>query len=87
MYDIIDHYKTHQWPWDETHFVRRAYCVSCKNPSPIPLNYPEHFVIVGKENVLKKLIGESIFAYYFCINCPYAVYDHYPKDECEVCIS
>ncbi|CAH0703246.1 unnamed protein product [Spodoptera exigua] len=83
--DFIEMFENGQiWPWGETHFIKRELCPGCYYPVPDYL--PEHFIIDFSinNNILAVTSEENFF---FCVNCPMAVYDHFPPDECEACAS
>lgn len=64
------------WPWQSTHFILQKECYSCGARKENNVN---HFVLPMKLNDIKMLIQSSFF---WCDVCDYAIYDHYPEDEC-----
>lgn len=70
-----------KWPWTSTHFIRADRCFGCGFLITNDETKPTHF-IVTEENV-KYMIN---FDFFWCPRCAsFAVYDHYPEDECEYC--
>lgn len=80
--DFIILIRTHvRWPWVSTHFIRADRCFGCGVLIFSDETKPRHF-IVTQENV-KYLIN---FDFFWCTHCAsFAMYDHYPEDECEYC--
>ncbi|CAG9790188.1 unnamed protein product [Diatraea saccharalis] len=69
-----------KWPWKETHFVIAENCFGCG----INTRYisPPHFSMnMNLEDILYLLQNPQ----FWCYNCKYCVYDHFPRDECIFC--
>lgn len=77
--------KNKKWPWNITHFILSDKCVACgyatSTTNAIVTQKPHHFIMV--QNDMLTLLQSNFF---WCQNChEFAIYDHYPWDECEVC--
>lgn len=68
-----------KWPWPSTHFIVRDKCFICGVYSS-SFGKPKH-LIMDMSNSLTIIwwLQNSTF---FCVNCNYLLYDHYPTDEC-----
>lgn len=75
--------KEMKWPWKETHFVRVNKCFVCGLPTNPKLM--RHFFRRTDINItFQQLINTKFF---WCDKCMFAVYEHYPSDECEFCVA
>lgn len=78
--DFIHFYKAKlQWPWDSTHFILQNWCIHCDTSINITNSVVEHFVLPMNFDDFKKLYNSSFM---WCKFCEYAIYDHFPEDEC-----
>lgn len=66
-----------KFPWPVTHFILQKQCFYCGAKIKNAIIY--HFALVMKSDDVKMLLESSFF---WCKNCNYAIYDHYPEDEC-----
>lgn len=81
--DFIKYYKAKvRWPWRSTHFILRKNCIACGFTTNNENSSLNHFVLPMKRVDLLMLANSSIF---WCSVCHYAIYDHYPEDECLFC--
>lgn len=72
-----------RWPWEETHFIIRHYCFNCKEVVVDLHNWPRH--IVADMNIPENMIYFIDSTELWCSYCEFALYDHFPKDECTYC--
>ncbi|CAG9790219.1 unnamed protein product [Diatraea saccharalis] len=71
------------WPWVETHFILRTYCINCKTNAVYFHDRPWH--IVADMNEPEHLIHFLKNPEFWCFKGEYLMYDHYPLDECDFC--
>lgn len=78
--------KRKNWPWKLTHFILSEKCIACGYATnTYDANVPQkpfHFIMA--KNDIFTLLHVNFF---WCQNChEFLIYDHYPCDECEVCM-
>lgn len=71
------------WPWKKTHFLIRFNCFICEKDVIDLHNRPQH--IIADMNIRDNIIYFLDSSEFWCSFCGFAVYDHYPKDECDYC--
>lgn len=79
--DFIEMIRAHlKWPWSLTHFIFSSRCYGC-GFQIVRGNRPLHFVLT--DNNVNNLLRYGLF---WCPHCKYfAIYNHFPEDECEYC--
>lgn len=70
-----------KWPWKETHFVKMNVCAMCRLPTN-PKLLSHFFCRTDIDNNFQVLFNTKLF---WCPRCMFAIYDHYPSDECQLC--
>ena len=68
------------WPWSSTHFIKRTSCFNCG--FLLDNNIPLHFQCEMNTEKIFFLLNSPHF---WCQSCEFAIYDHYPEDECKHC--
>lgn len=71
------------WPWDTVHFILRTHCINCALVVNILPTQPQHIIIDLNFGYNVLILLEQ--SWFWCSNCTFALYDHYPQDECEYC--
>lgn len=72
-----------KWPWVKTHFILSSKCFGCDFLTVCNEAQPEHFIIENEQYV-KNLLHFNFFWCKNCLEC--SIYDHFPDDECELCL-
>lgn len=71
-----------RWPWKETHFVKLNFCFICGLLTNSRL--PRHFFCRTDLKITFQMLCKT--KHFWCLNCAYAIYEHYPSGECEFCV-
>lgn len=70
-----------KWPWEETHFIKLNVCVMCHLPADPSL--PRHFFCRTDTKITFRMLCDA--KNFWCGYCMFAIYEHYPGDECQFC--
>lgn len=71
-----------KWPWKKTHFVKLNDCIMCHLPTDPSL--PRHFSCRTDTSITFRILCE--IKNFWCVSCKFAIYEHYPNDECHFCV-